>query len=86
MTLDESVKLVKEYSDNKQITVCEALKEIDHLCMEDWIHSLPGAPKTYIKNLSQKYDDAITVFCKGRSKWKGKAFEMGCYVDDFVGW
>lgn len=84
MDLETSVKMINEYAQAHNITACDAIIELDHLIIEDWTNTLPGAPKGYRRKTSLAMDDAIVAFCHNRRKWVDEAIRQGVDVSDFV--
>jgi hypothetical protein len=83
MNVETSVKLVDSYAQSRGISACEALIELDHLCFEDWKHTLKGAPKNYVPQTTKTHHDAVRTFCKGRQKWRSEALKQGVDISDF---
>jgi hypothetical protein len=83
MNLETSVKIVDAYAKSKNITALDALKELDHLVMDDWINTRPGAPKGYQRKTTLAQDEAITVFCQNRYPWRTEAVKQGVDISNF---
>jgi hypothetical protein len=83
MSVETSVKIINDYAQKHGIMPSQALTELDHLCVEDWKYTLPGAPKGYQPKTVQSQDDAVTVYILNRSSWKTEALKQGVNVSDF---
>ena len=84
MSVETSVKIIDDYAQSHGIMPLQALKELDHLCFEDWKYTLPGAPKGHQPKTTQSQDDAVTVFIQNRSSWKTEALNQGVDISDFT--
>ena len=83
MSVEVSVKIIDDYAQKHGIMPSRALSELDHLCMEDWKHTLPGAPRGHQPRTTKSQDDAITVYIENRMSWRTEALKQGLDISDF---
>lgn len=79
-----SAKIIEDYATQHSLSILDALTELDHLVSKDWVNTLPGAPKGYIRKTTLDHDEAITVFCKNRKAWIKEALALGLNLQGFT--
>jgi len=83
MDYKTSATIVQDYATQHNLSVLDALMELDHLCYDDWLRTLPGAPRGHVRKTALKHDEAVTVFCKNRSAWIKEALAQGLNLQGF---
>ena len=84
MDYKTSATIVQDYATQHNLTILNALTEIDHLASVDWVNTTPGAPKGYLRKTTLEQDEAITVFCKNRRLWIKEAISLGLNLQGFT--
>jgi hypothetical protein len=84
MDYKTSARIVQDYATQHNLTVLNALTQLDHLTSIDWFNTSPGAPKGYIRKTSLDQDKAVTVFCKNRKAWIKEALALGLNLQGFT--
>ena len=84
MDYKTSANIVRDYATQQNLTVLNALTELDHLTCQDWVNTSPGAPKGYLRKTTLDQDEAITVFCKNRRLWIKDALALGLNLQGFT--
>ena len=80
-----SANLIQEYAIQHNLSILDALTELDHLCYDDWIHTLPDAPKGHVRKTTLSQDEAVTTFCRNRKLWIKDALALGLNLQGFTG-
>ena len=83
MDYKTSAGIIQDYATQHNLTILDALTKLDHLCYDDWLHTLPGAPKGHVHKTALKHDEAVTVFCKNRGAWIREALALGLDLQGF---
>ena len=84
MNSKTSAIIVQEYATQQNLSILDALTELDHLASVDWVHTSPGAPKGYLRKTTLEQNEAITVFCKNRRLWIKEAVALGLNLQGFT--
>ena len=83
MNLETSVDVIQSFAREQGITVLEALEQLDELCHQDWINSLPGAPAGVSRQATDEQDQALWAFCRNRRLWIQQAQSMSVDLEGF---
>lgn len=83
MHLRTSVDVIQSFAREQGITVLEALEQLDELCHQDWINSLPGAPAGLPRQATDEQDQALWAFCRNRRLWIQQAQSMSADLEGF---
>ena len=83
MHLETSVDVIQCFAREQGITVLEALEQLDELCGQDWINSLPGAPAGLPRLATDEQDQAVEAFCRNRRLWIQQAQSMSVDLEGF---
>ena len=83
MDLSTSVDVIQSFAHEQGITVLEALEQLDELCHQDWINSLPGAPTGLPRQATDEQDQALWAFCRNRRLWIQQAQSMSVDLEGF---
>ena len=79
-----SAQVVNDYATQRSLPILDALVELDHLCYDDWLRTLPDAPTGHVRKTQQKHDEAIAVFCRNRKAWVKEAIAIGLNLQGFT--
>ena len=79
-----SAKTIQKFAQDNNITVLDALTDLDHLAADDWINTMPGAPKGYKPKTTELQRSALQVFCWNRRLWIKTAQELGLDLQGFT--
>ena len=85
MDTTTSAKIIQAYATQHNLSILDALKELDHLTCQDWVNTSPGAPKGYIRKTTLEQDKALTRFCLNRRVWIKDALALGLNLQGFDG-
>jgi hypothetical protein len=80
-----SANLIQAYAIQHNLSILDALTELDHLCYDDWLNTLPDAPKGHVRRTTLQHDEAVTTFCRNRKLWIKDASALGLNLQGFTG-
>jgi len=80
-----SAKIIQAYATQHNLSILDAMTELDHLCYDDWFRTLPDAPKGHVRKITLTHDKAIHAFCKNRKQWIKEALATGLNLQGFTG-
>ena len=83
MDLETSVDVIQCFAREHGITMLEALEQLDELCGQDWINSLPGSPADVPRQATDEQDQAVDAFCRNRRLWIQQAQSMSVNLEGF---
>ena len=83
MHLENSVNIIQSFAQQHEISVLDAIMRLDEMCMKDWINTLPGAPRGWVKLTTDAQDLAMTTFCNNRRLWIKQAQSMSVNLEGF---
>lgn len=79
-----SAKTIQKYAQDNNITVLDALSQLDRLAGDDWAYTLPGAPKNHQTKTTELQRSALSTFAQNRKLWIKTAQELGLDLQGFT--
>ena len=85
MDINSSIRLLENYANTINLSIADAITKLSGDIWNDYIYTLPGAPKGYQAVVSAELDQAVRVFSKYRIDWIKKARSLGVDLKGFQG-
>ena len=84
MNIKTSIDIIEAYSARMNLPIVDAITKLSNDIMEDYIHTLPGAPKGYQLKVTDAEEQALRTFSKYRRDWVLQAKTLGLDLSDFT--